>query len=90
MIGGEGPLCDRCADERIASATAWPTLGDPPPPDVFRGPDGTELPQVADTERFERESGWRLVLGGAWMSSPRPGWAARGRMAGIPGEEVGL
>jgi hypothetical protein len=40
---------------------------------------------LADTERFEREGGWRLVLGGAWMSSPRPGWAARGRMAGIPG-----
>ena len=49
-----------------------------------------ELASLADTERFERESGWRLVLGGAWMSSPRPGWVARGRMAGIPGEEVGL
>ena len=32
-------LCDRCADRVIASATGWPELPAPPPPEVIAGPD---------------------------------------------------
>jgi hypothetical protein len=42
VIGEEGPLCDRCADQVIASRTGWPQLEDPPPPELFRAPDGIE------------------------------------------------
>lgn len=38
-LDGE-PLCDRCADRRLAAITGWPTLPDPPPPEVITGPDG--------------------------------------------------
>jgi hypothetical protein len=39
MPDGE-PLCDRCADLRLAASTGWPTLPDPPAPEVIVGPDG--------------------------------------------------
>ena len=39
VIGGVGPLCDRCADRRLAAATGWPLLPDPPAPETFVGPD---------------------------------------------------
>ena len=38
-IDGVGPLCDRCADRRLAAATGWPVLPDPPAPETFVGPD---------------------------------------------------
>jgi hypothetical protein len=44
-IGGTGimldsePLCDRCADYRLSVITGWPTLPDPPAPEVIIGPD---------------------------------------------------
>jgi hypothetical protein len=75
VIGEEGPLCDRCADERIAIATGWPTLGDPPPPDVFRGPDGTAhrmvyrimrapggIEVLAEEDDWAVDDGYRLAL----------------------------
>lgn len=34
------PLCDRCHDARIAEATGWPRLPEPPPPETIIGPDG--------------------------------------------------
>jgi hypothetical protein len=34
------PLCDRCADRRLAAATGWPPLPEPPAPEVVVGPDG--------------------------------------------------
>src|SRR5216683_8426124 len=33
------PYCDRCADERLAAVTGWPTLPTPPPAEVIIGPD---------------------------------------------------
>jgi hypothetical protein len=39
-LGGQGPLCDGCFDERISAATGWPRLPAPPPPVVVAGPDG--------------------------------------------------
>jgi len=33
------PYCDRCADERLAAVTGWPTLPSPPPAEVIVGPD---------------------------------------------------
>jgi hypothetical protein len=39
MLDGR-PYCDRCADRRLAAITGWPTLPDPPPPEVIVGPDG--------------------------------------------------
>ncbi len=38
---GDAPLCDRCADRRVARLTGLPELGAPPPPFVLTGPDGT-------------------------------------------------
>lgn len=38
-IGGVGPLCDPCADRRLAEATGWPLLPEPPPPEMVVGPD---------------------------------------------------
>jgi hypothetical protein len=35
-----GPLCDRCADDRLVAATGLPPLPDPPDPVVLTGPDG--------------------------------------------------
>ena len=37
---GAIPLCDRCFDVRIAEATGWPRLPEPPPPESITGPDG--------------------------------------------------
>ena len=37
---GTVPLCDRCFDVRIAEATGWPRLPEPPPPESITGPDG--------------------------------------------------
>lgn len=37
---GVVPLCDRCFDVRIAEATGWSPLPDPPPPESITGPDG--------------------------------------------------
>lgn len=39
---GDLPLCDSCYDVRIAEATGWPGLPDPPPPETISGPDGRE------------------------------------------------
>ena len=39
VIGEIGPLCDRCSDRRLAEATGWPVLPDPPAPETFVGPD---------------------------------------------------
>jgi hypothetical protein len=33
------PSCDRCADERLAAVTGWPTLPTPPPAEVIIGPE---------------------------------------------------
>jgi len=33
------PYCDRCADERLAAVTGWPTLPTPPPAEVVIGAD---------------------------------------------------
>jgi len=33
------PYCDRCADERLAAVTGWPTLPTPPPAEVIIGPE---------------------------------------------------
>jgi hypothetical protein len=33
-------FCDHCADHAIATATGWPELPAPPPPEVIAGPDG--------------------------------------------------
>ncbi len=38
---GDAPLCDRCADRRVARLTGLPELVAPPPPFVLIGPDGT-------------------------------------------------
>lgn len=38
-LSGVGPLCDRCADRRLAEATGWPQLPEPPPPETLVGPD---------------------------------------------------
>ncbi len=38
---GDAPLCDRCADRRVARLTGLPELGAPPPAFVLTGPDGT-------------------------------------------------
>jgi hypothetical protein len=91
MIGGEGPLCDRCADERTASATAWPTLGDPPPADVFRGPDGTEhrmvhrvmrapggIEVLAEEDDWAVDDGYRLALLGPHDADSGPAAGASG------------
>ncbi|HWC12625.1 MAG TPA: hypothetical protein VG455_15555 [Acidimicrobiales bacterium] len=37
---GDVPLCDRCADRRVARLTGLPKLGAPPPPFVLTSPDG--------------------------------------------------
>jgi hypothetical protein len=37
---GDRPLCDRCADRRIARLMGMPELSDPPPPETLQGPDG--------------------------------------------------
>src|SRR5438552_2858112 len=34
------PLCDRCADKRVAQLTGLPELPEPPPPLILTGPDG--------------------------------------------------
>ncbi len=39
-LSGVGPLCDRCADRRLAAATGFPQLPEPPAPVVITGPDG--------------------------------------------------
>jgi hypothetical protein len=33
------PFCDRCADQRLAAVTGWPTLPAPHPAEVIIGPD---------------------------------------------------
>jgi len=40
MILGGTRLCDRCFDRRIAAATGYPELPDPPAPTRLRGADG--------------------------------------------------
>jgi hypothetical protein len=67
MIGGEGPLCDSCADELIATATGWPRLDSPPPADAFPGPDGIEhrmiyraLRTPGGIEALAEEDGWAV------------------------------
>ena len=40
MNVGVVPLCDRCFDVRIAEATGWSPLPEPPPPELITGPDG--------------------------------------------------
>jgi hypothetical protein len=39
-LGGQGPLCDGCFDERVSAATGWPRLPAPPPPVTVVSPDG--------------------------------------------------
>jgi hypothetical protein len=41
-MGGEGPLCDSCADALISEATGWPRLPSPPPAETFHGADGMQ------------------------------------------------
>jgi hypothetical protein len=78
MIGEDGPLCDRCADKLIASRTGWPELEDPPPPDVFQGPDGAEhrmvyrvlrtpggIEVLAEEDDWAVDDGCRVVLLGS-------------------------
>jgi hypothetical protein len=75
VIGEEGPLCDRCADQVIASRTGWPQLEDPPPPDLFSGPDGVEhqmayrvlrtpggIEVLAEEDDWAVDDGYRLAL----------------------------
>jgi hypothetical protein len=75
VIGEEGPLCDRCADEAIAIRTGWPQLKGPPPPGLFRGPDGIEhrmvyrilrtpggIEVLAEEDGWAVEDGYRLAL----------------------------
>lgn len=38
--GAEGPLCDRCFDDRIAAGTGLPRLPDAPPPVALADADG--------------------------------------------------
>jgi hypothetical protein len=37
---GDEELCDRCADRKVAGITGLPLLPDPPPDEIFTGPDG--------------------------------------------------
>jgi len=39
-LGGGGPFCDGCFDERISAATGWPRLPEPPTPLEITGPGG--------------------------------------------------
>ncbi|MPY83705.1 MAG: hypothetical protein GEV00_10355 [Actinophytocola sp.] len=39
-LGGEGPLCDRCLDDRVSPLMGLSKLPDPPDPVVIIGPDG--------------------------------------------------
>src|SRR5919204_6500179 len=78
IIGGEGPLCDRCADELISEATGWPRLESPPAPELFRGADGIEhrmvysvlrtpggIEVLAEEDGWAVDEGYRLALVGA-------------------------
>lgn len=40
-LGTEGPLCDRCFDDRIATGTGLPRLPDAPPPVAITDADGS-------------------------------------------------
>lgn len=77
VIGGEGPLCDNCADELISEATGWPRLESPPPAETFRGPDGVEhrmvysvmrtpggIEVLAEEDGWAVDDGYRLALMG--------------------------
>jgi hypothetical protein len=39
-LGTEGPLCDRCFDDRIVQGTGWPRLPDAPAPVAVADADG--------------------------------------------------
>jgi hypothetical protein len=81
IISGEGPFCDRCADELISEATGCPRLESPPPAETFRGPDGVEhrivysvlrtpggIEVLAEEDGWAVDDGYRLALVGEGMT----------------------
>jgi hypothetical protein len=45
-LGTEGPLCDRCFDDRISAGTGLPRLPDVPPPVAITGADGSSRTMI--------------------------------------------
>jgi hypothetical protein len=64
-------LCDRCADRRLAAATGWPELPQPPKPEVLVGPDGRRHEM---TYRLLRMPGAIRAVAEERNASPAPGY----------------
>lgn len=57
-LGSEGPLCDRCSDDRVAASTGFPRLPGAPPP-----------AEIADADGTSRTMIYRLFRGPAGISA---------------------
>lgn len=60
-LGAEGPLCDRCFDDRIAAGTGLPRLPDAPPPVAITDADGRFRTMVYRLSRGPAGISARLV-----------------------------
>ena len=60
-LGAEGPLCDRCFDDRIVASTGLPRLPDAPPPVAINDADGTSHTMIYRLSRGPAGISARLV-----------------------------